>query len=1202
MTEAAIKEIPPGIAMIHSNRMEELKNLFLHWVKDHPLSPFERETVLVQSNGIRQWLKLGFADNTVLGISADIDFLLPSPFIWNTYRAVLPDISIKPKSLLDRGPLTWRLYQMLPKLLEAEPERYAPLSRFLNRNPHPIKLYQLAEQLADLFDQYQVHRADWLLDWSDETSANANRIRKKANEEGTIEILGDQLWQPSLWRALIRELGADDWGSNSRSTLHQELMQRIDEIAEGNYPRPDEVPKRIFVFGISSLPRQTLETLGQLGKISQVFFFVQNPCRYYWANIIEGAELLKSKRFQVKKGTPDPSRSDDMHLFGNPLLAAWGKQGRDFVRLLDDWDDVAQSERLFKNDYNHFIDEIQNADTLLKKVQWGIFNLDTTPRGTEDSEAYDGVKSTDDSITFHIAHSPQREVEILHDQLLRLFDKKEGKSSNLQPRDVLVMLPDVDRYAPFIDAVFGRREPRESDHAPPLIPYAIADRKNRGHNPIFKALESLLRLPESRFPASEILDLLEVEAVRNKFGLKPEDLPTLSRWIRDAGIRWGLDSGQRVESLNLTESSAHSEWDQNTWEFGLNRLFMGYAMGDGDPVDEISPYPEIGGIESRILGSLNALIEALRRLAQELKRDARPSDWGTRFDDILEDFFEAKNSNDERSLATLKQTLEQWAEDSDAEHFEEMIPLVVAREAWMSVFDKPSLTQRFLGGNVHFCTLMPMRSIPFKVVCLLGMNAGDYPRQQHPRAFDLMQQKDVYRPGDRSKRDDDRYMFLEALLSAQDRLLISWVGRNIRDNSKQEASVLVNQLRDHLAAGWHLLTEEKPEPDQDKAGEKLVAHLTLEYPLQPFSEKYAAPSPERNTESVIPLFTYAHEWQQVSQEHETSKGEMENPLDIPHAPNKLTFKSLTQFLRNPPAHFFNARLNVYFERGESLIEDDESFVIDALQNHQIKARVLEGLKSNEANDTIDNLLQKIRLEGQFPVSAAGDILSDDIKQIVLNVIEQEQSITGDWLPALPDPVDLQNLEIKTSSGQTLIIEDWLTKLHPHAEDPERFAVFTLTPSVLHKKGEPPRLDKMFALWVRQLAANATGIKLESYLVGPDTVLHLTPINDPKEALALLSDLTEGWLQGLTAPLPLAPEAALAFLNAKHEESEKKAKAKYDGDSFNSGEVTKSIYFQRAYPDFARLGATHIGGKGFADWAQSIYGPLKEICQKRGLEA
>ncbi len=1191
MTDSQDHDFPPGIAMVHSNRMEDLRKLLLDVVKGNPLPPFEKETVLLQSNGIRQWLKLGFAETDVLGISADTDYLLPSPFIWECYRTILPDLKIQKKSALDRGPLTWRLYELMDETFSSNPTLYEPLIRFLKDKPHPIKRYQLATQLADLLDQYQVHRADWLLDWSNPYSDCHNRIRLKAGESSSMEIPAELQWQPALWRRLIEDLGAEDWSSNSRATLHEALLDRIDEIASGERERPPALPRRIIVFGISSLPRQTLETLGKLGTISQVLFFVHNPCQFYWGNIIEGLDLFKQEqkrereRFQFKTAAQETAKAEDLHLFGNPLLAAWGKQGRDFIQLLDQWDNLPYSDEVFKTDIPHFPDTKKGADTLLKKVQWGIVNLDPAPK--ESSPI-----TPDDSLTFHIAHSPQREVEILHDQLLKIFDTKNGAPSTITPRDVIVMLPDVDKYAPHIEAVFGRQEPGRD--APPLIPYSIADRKNRGHNPIYKALETLLSLPESRFTASEILDLLDVEALQRKFGLKTQDIPILQRWIRESGIRWGLDLAHRLEGKHLPKLKNDADVRQNTWEFGLDRLFMGYALGASDPLEDIAPYQEIGGIESRLLGSLQALIKALKQTAYDLGTDAIPSLWKTRFSGLLDTYFDADNPTDERSIAQIRQSLEAWLEDCHPESFTTELPLIVAREAWSAYFDQPRLTQQFLSGNVHFCTLMPMRSIPFKVVCLMGMNAGDYPRQQPPRAFDLLQRKGAYRPGDRSRRDDDRYMLLEALLSAREKLLVSWVGRSIRDNEKLEASVLVNQLRDHLTANWHL--ESAPPKEDHKAGEKLLKALTTEYPLQPFSKAYL----ELQTPEAGGIFTYARQWFESEKTDSLNSIVPNQSLPFPEELEALSLRGLGRFLKNPAEHFFNRRLNVYFERGEDQIEDDENFALNALESYLIKDAALKVDTTGHVESNIEEALARQRLTGCLPLAASGEILSEEIQKTAVDVIAQEKNAREGWKSDQCDPTDLGSLTF-TVSGQTLILEDWLTELHPHKTDLQRFAAFHRVPSEIQKKGTP-RLDKALDLWVQQLAANAAGIQLESYLIGSDAVIHIPCFSDPERAHALLSKIVEGWLEGLRAPLPVAPKTAFAFLRAKEGAEEKDAKSEYESGFNRTGECERSPYLQRSFPTFEDLKASTVAEKRFKEWLMELYAPLAAEIKPMGDEA
>jgi exodeoxyribonuclease V gamma subunit len=1182
-------DLTPGLAMIHSDRMEDLRSALMGWIKANPLPPFENEIILVQSNGIRQWLRMGFASNEVLGISADTDFLLPSPFIWQCYRAVLDAERVPRSSPFDRAPLIWRIYRQIPDRIAKDPERYATLKRFLERNPHPIKPYQLALQLADLFDQYQVHRSDWLLDW-----AEGKDILKK-REEGTasLDIPPDQRWQPDFWRALIEDLG-EHWEINSRSRLHTKFISRLHEIADQGEPIPPGLSRRIIIFGISSLPRQVLETLAALSRVCQVLYFVHNPCRYYWADIIEGKELLSesSRRFAKKEGFPSVLEDQDLHRFGNPLLASWGKQGRDYVKLLDEWDDLATSQKIFKNDINLFSEDLPDASSLLQQVQNGILELLPLPSEAERTRP---IGKDDDSITFHVAHSPQREIEILHDQLLRIFDQKEDSPSSIQPRDVIVMLPDIDRYAPHIEAVFGQQPDPSIENPPPAIPYSIADRKTRGHDPICKAMEALLDLPASRFAASEILDLLEVEALQRRFGLKVPDVSLLQRWIRDAGIRWGIDVEHRSEGEFHAPIDPTLSLNQNTWDFGFKRLFLGYAMGHGDAFEGITPYPEIGGMEGPILGALRDLLNSLQSLRDRLKAEAIPEAWVALFKELIDAFFQPQGSEEERSVALLRETLDQWYRQVAEAGLTTSLPLAIVKEAWISKLDEPRLTQRFLGGSVNFCTLMPMRSIPFKVVCLLGMNAADFPRLQPQRTFDLLQTPNTYRPGDRSRRDDDRYMFLEALLSASERLLISWVGRNIRDHSERQASVLVNQLRDHLAGGWHLEGDEAPEK-RIPAGKRLLHHLTTEYPLQPFSARYFDSADER-------LFTYSNEWARTHGEAQSHQDETA-PLPPPDIESTLDLKALARFLKNPSQHFLNQRLNVYFERGESVGDDDESFVFTNLNVYTIGEKVfesLDALKDDSEDGIFKKVLSKVRQEGQFPLGASGDLVQDHLEITLQTILDEEARLKAEWPEVLDQPLELPPLHFKTESGLERTLEDWLFHLRRHASGEDRYALIERTPSKIYQKSKP-RLEKLLSLWVRHLAAHAGGLSLSSYLIGVDGLIALPALTSREKALAHLTAIVQAFDVGLSAPLPIAPQSAFAALEKSESASEARLNAirgAYEGNILFDGEVGRSPYLRRTYPSLEALLEASVHDLGFIDWADRLYRPLHEAFHANG---
>ncbi|WP_347338145.1 hypothetical protein [Chromatium okenii] len=442
-------------------------------------------------------------------------------------------------------------------------------------------------------------------------------------------------------------------------------------------------------------------------------------------------------------------------------------------------------------------------------------------------------------------------------------------------------------------------------------------------------LATLLNLPQARFSVTELVDLLDIAALRERFGIDNADVPQLRRWIGGANIRWGLSAEHRA-SLGFPP-----DLRQNTWEFGLQRMLLGFASGAGSAWQGIEPYDEVGGLDAALIGPLVQLLNALERAWTVLQIPRSASDWVALLAQTMDELFVAVSDADQLALAQVRAALEKWALECQNGELAEELPLEVVREALLARLDQPTLTQRFFAGAVNFATLMPMRAIPFRHIWLLGMNDGDYPRNYHRADFDLM--SNDYRPGDRARREDDRYLFLEALLSARKRLVISWVGRSIRDDSTRPPSVLVGQLRDHLAAGWRLA---------DGSSTNLLDALTTEHPLQPFSARYF--QPERSPR----LFTYANEWRAAhhqlkptfSKDHEKptfGKGEQLKPPfskggwgdlkeEIPPDPPftkgetnqptencQLTTSALGLFLRQPLKTFYTQRLGLYFNADDS---------------------------------------------------------------------------------------------------------------------------------------------------------------------------------------------------------------------------------------------------------------------------------------------
>lgn len=1170
-------EITPGFMVIHGNQPELLRELLVHWFKAHPLDPLEDEAILVQSNGIAQWLKLALAANSNTdtgggcGIAASLDMLLPSRFIWMAYRSVLGHAAVPDASPFDKPLLLWRLMRLLPSLV-AQPG-YEPLARFLTSDSDLRKRYQLSEKIADLFDQYQVYRADWLDVWA----RGKNILTKLRGESEPLD--SEQQWQAKLWRALLEDVG--ELSHTSRASVHQRFLDAISQTTE----RPSALPRRVAVFGLSSLPQQSLEVLLAISRFSQIILCVHNPCEHYWADLLSAKDHARrnSGRHSRKSGAPDTLSEEDLHTHANPLLAAWGKQGRDYIALLDELDEPERYRTSFEA-VGQRIDLFRSnlvgkpTNTLLNELQDDILHL----RSVVDvrQSPWPPINPDQDwSIRFHIAHSAQREVEILHDQLLSAFDSDPA----LRPRDIIVMVPDINAYAPHIEAVFGQIDKNDWRH----IPYSISDLTRRHQSPIAFALEFLLGVPESRLCVSDLLDMLDVAAVRQRLGIKEEDLPQLHSWITQTNIRWGLNAHHRQQFMPHTS-------EQNTWLHGLKRMLLGYAVG-ATPTGQIGawhdiePFAEVSGLDAALVGPLYRLLIQLESVAETFASPASPSVWFARLDKLIQDFFLTEDPEESQLLRKLQGSLQNWLDYCQVADLDENLPLAVIREHWLDQIDQPSLAQRFLVGRVTFATLMPMRAIPFKRVCLLGMSDGEFPRSRPPVDFDLMA-KDL-RPGDRSRRDDDRYLFLEALLSARDHLHISWVGKSIQDNSERPPSVLVSQLRDHLAACWEIA--------MPHAGAKLLEAITVEHKLQPFNPDYFP-----DDAAATPLFTYAREWNRGGREgHEPHLGEGA-PLPAPNFDAPISLKQLAAFLKEPVKSFAQNRLKIFYESDVKASEDQEPFAIEGLglwelQNELIQAR-LEAFRSDGKHDqtaTVANQLAAIRRRGALPMGPMADLLENELVAPLDKMFELYGNAIASW----PRTLDDLPFSYSQQVGEKLIQVQGLISERYGAS--EGWCRIELSSSDLIKDRKY-RFDKLFDPWVLHLASHLNGQPMTTYVIGKNGMVVINPL-DPNDAQKHFSILVESYVLGLCTPLPLAAHTGFAWIeqngvafegvlpDCPTPDAVRSARSAYEDGYNTKGDCSKSAYLTRFFPTFEGLWSN---GK-FSKHCNELYLPLRACVGK-----
>lgn len=1147
--------IKPGLVILHSNRLETLRDTAIEWGRGNPLAPLENDVFLVQSNGMAQWLKLAFASQQGFGISAANQFLMPSRFLWQAYRRVLGAAAVPATSPFDESRLIWRIYRWLTHVLPTfaddsdEARLYAPLRRYLNAHVghDPGKCFGLAQKLADLYDQYEVYRADWLNAWQEGHDVLPGISNGKPVGHAVAEapaVPDTQRWQPALWRALTSEV-TESLQHSGRSHVHQAFL---DALRDPRY-KPEGLPRRLQVFGLSSMPTQMLEAIEVLAQHVQVMVYVVNPCQHYWIDILDGGELLgiTRARHARKPGLPPLLPMEQLALKTNPLLAAWGKQGRDFIGLLYryDPDEVSHAKiDLFESPVE--VVAAEHPPRLLHHVQQAIFDLQPLPDEPEDRMA---ISSQDRSMQFHVCHSRQREVEVLHDRLLDVFERH----PELQPRDVIVMAPDIDRYAAHVEAVFGNVPRGDHRH----IPYTLADRPERACHPMAKALETLLRLPEMRLSVSDLLGLLEVAALRERFEIAETDLPVLQRWMVQSGIRWGLNAEQR-QSLDLP-----ADMQFNTWQFGLRRVLLGYACGRGEAWCGVEPFGAVAGLEGALAGKLLQAVDQVERLWRRLQQEQPVDQWVVLLQDLLATFFIPQDEADELLLRRVENAIHEWqAACREGGLNGEPLPLVVVREAMMVALEGEGLSQRFLAGCVNFCTLMPMRSIPFKVVCLLGMCDGEYPRNRVALDFDLMTGR--YRPGDRSRREDDRYLFLEALLSARELLYVSYVGRSIRDDSERPPSVLVAQLRDYLSAAFRFADSEL----------EVARGLTWMHPLQPFSPKYFLGNPD--------WFTYASEWREIHQAPDATEDERLLAEYVREEP--LTLDELMRFLRQPVDYFYEQRLKVRFPRMEEEDIDCETFALDGLDRYQLGQDLIERRRL-QGTDFLATV-ERWRREGRLPAAAWGELAVSGVVTDAESVWQALEAHGGRY-PHESEPIEIQ------LQPRNVRLEDWINGIR-RGEQGAALMEWRATAS-RGKGSEGLKYHYFLSAWVKQVCLSAMGEQVQSVFIAPDKVYEL-PVMSQSRAIEQLNVWVEAWRQGTATPLPVAFKSAKEFLRARRSgkgDPWQKAESAYSqSGQFTSAEVDQSPALQRTYPTIADM-------HDFEVWAERLYEGLLQWLEAEG---
>ena len=1048
-------------------------------------SILEPEVVLIPQVAMRRWLQATLAAEH--GVAANLQFLTPGEFVAHALKANLGPAGDE----LDADTLHWRLYAALADPVLLARPALAPLAGYL-ADGDALKPWALAGELASVFEKYQAWRRDWLLRW--EAGADP------------------QDPQAVLWRHVAA-------GQAYRA---RRLQDYLDRFGGGREALPQGLPPRLFAFATLNVSPDVLRVLATQARVGTLHFYLPTPAQGYWGDL----QTVGARRRAIAAGHDAPWPYDEGLFAGsggdNRLLQAWGAAGRDFMALLGSYEVVHPRAEI-----EVYADPLESGqrplargglgDSLLRRMQSDLFRRAPPPRPAPRA----ALDPADPSLQVHACHTRLRELQVLHDQLRGLLEDPRFDPP-LQPREIAVLAPGIDPYIPYLDAVFGG----QGDPPGARIPYALADTSPLAGEPLAEVFVRLLGLSVSRFGLNEILDLLASPPLAEAAGLDAAAFERLHGWLQAAGARWGLNAAHRAQH-------AAPEDDAYTWAFALERLLLGHASGSEADIAGVAPWPALEGRALDALDTLIRLLRALERFQRNLREALPPAQWRERLlallDALLPDTPAAAGT--QRALERLRTLIDDFAEHARRAEVETEVPAEVVRAHFAAVLSEADTRAPLLTGGVSVGRMVPMRLLPFRVICLLGMNDGDFPRRDLAAGLNRLTAElgtDRRRHGDRSTREDDRFLFLQLFASAQDVFYLSYLGADPRDGSVREPSALVAELV-QAAAEYHA----------DPAA--VAGALTLRHALQPFAPAaFGAEGDPRR-------FSYRAQWQPAAGRIGGSRVPLAPWIDAPLPPrladdadeDTLPLDALRRFLTAPTRQFLRERLDLRLADETVLGEDVEPLLAPGagLEKAQLQQQVFDALLAgHEAG-----LYERLRARALLPSGPLGRRQLDAMVESLRPYAQAFAAWRGDAEPGS------RRVEVPLPG---LRLQARLDRLYPQGIGRVRFGAAN-GPSAIRDG-----LDWLLA------SAAGLGLPLVQFHHGGEAGVgpFVREPLDSASARDALQRLLELRRDGLAAPLPFGPYSGWEYFSADDpDKAVKAATARWRGGERQWGEGSGDAY-------------------------------------------
>lgn len=736
-------------------------------------------------------------------------------------------------------------------------------------------------------DEGSVRRCVQLADALDEVFQNYLIYRHEmllAWEEG-VSHESYSIPHTAWQRAIWREINTHDmlrWLRPSAS----DFRKMLDSWAEG--AAPQYLPHQIHLFAVGQIPPLFLRMLKAASQFSDV------------AILLPESAKIPSESF---------------------FLSQMNTQSRNLaIRLAD----LATSSS---------VDPSPSA-----KVPYPLYWLpEALARDSKELTSFDTS-----AISIHSCHSRLRELEVLRDAVLDYLEVNPSRT----PRDILVVAPDLQNYAPLIHAVFGRSL-TWGDNESTLLPYHIAEQPPVAEDSAAMAFAYLVRILDAPLTASGVIACFDYPSIRKAAELEEEDLAEIAEWVRELHIHVGLDENK-----------------QHSWRRGLDRLLLGYAMGSTTGrFHGLAPFASSLSPEAECLGKFARYLEKLFSWHQTLSGEQTLSHWSEQLLAMVNDLLVRSPERDRHEWSVLEPILQLRS----GSLIEDNVPFEAVRYRILEVLEKQYQGRHFESSGILFCSLSPMRAVSFDMIAILGLSDRALPRRTEPTAFNLMAAAHV--EGDPNRAEDDRQSFLDHLLAARSRLHLSYVGRSQADNAELPPSICLSEFQEAV-----------PEV-------KVYTHR-----LQPFAPEYYKANAElpRTFDTTF------------SGGGDVAKPFCQSPIPLNAMPEALPITELIEMLSNPSKAFCRRRLDIHLPSGSIDLPDSEYLSVDKLMEYKLKEEIVFCQEPGE-----DHLLQ-MKSSGKLPMHPFDDLCYQSLVDSTL-AFREKINETGVFEPSKQILIDMDGL-------------------------------------------------------------------------------------------------------------------------------------------------------------------------------------------------